>query len=68
MAKAIPASAKEKVEYEYENNIDRIAIVQRGTKKPKNITSKISGEYPAKISEESNNTLKSLLKDRPQIG
>ncbi|TLD96164.1 hypothetical protein LS71_006705 [Helicobacter jaachi] len=46
--KGVPSSAKERINYEYENNTDRIAIVQRGTKKPKNITSKINNEYPVK--------------------
>lgn len=70
-AKVIPASAKENISYEYENNVDRIAIVQRGTRKPKNITSKINAEYPSKKTEGdvgSGNTLASLLKDTPQQG
>lgn len=70
--KTIPASAKESISYEYENNVDRIAIVQRGTKKPKNITSKINDEYPVKKADEDSssggNTLASLLKDTPQQG
>lgn len=70
--KTIPASAKESISYEYENNVDRIAIVQRGIKKPKNITSKINDEYPVKKADEDSssggNTLASLLKDTPQQG
>ncbi len=65
--KSIPASAKESISYEYENNVDRIAIVQRGVKKPKNITSKISNEYPTKKSDDEG-TGAFFLKDRPQIG
>lgn len=64
--KNIPASAKETISYEYENNVDRIAIVQRGTKKPKNITSKISNEYPTKKTDESKGDIFSL-KDAPQL-
>lgn len=69
--KVIPESAKQSISYEYENNVDRIAIVQRGRNKPKNITSKISNEYPvaSKTEDESVNlNSASLLKDRPQIG
>ncbi|MCH5313667.1 MAG: hypothetical protein J1E28_04670 [Helicobacter sp.] len=69
--KVIPESAKQSISYEYENNVDRIAIVQRGKNKPKNITSKISNEYPvASKTEEENVSINSasLLKDRPQIG
>ncbi|MCX2717832.1 hypothetical protein OQH61_08815 [Helicobacter sp. MIT 21-1697] len=65
--KSIPASAKESISYEYENNVDRIAIVQRGIKKPKNITSKISNEYPTKKSDDESGG-GFFLKDRPQIG
>ncbi len=63
----IPISAKEKIVYEYENNVDRIAIIQRGTKKPKNITSKISNEYPTKKPDDENINVSSS-KDRPPIG
>lgn len=56
-----PESAKQKINYEYENNTDRIAIVNRGIKKPKNITSKISNEYPSKVSED-----EAKLKDSPR--
>ena len=66
--KSIPASAKEKINYEYENNVDRIAIVQRGTKKPKNITSKISNEYPTKKADDEGKGSVFSLKDAPQLG
>ncbi len=64
--KNIPSSAKETITYEYENNVDRIAIVQRGVKKPKNITSKISNEYPTKKLDNENSGASSL-KDRPPL-
>ncbi|RDU59262.1 hypothetical protein [Helicobacter marmotae] len=60
--KSIPLSAKETISYEYENNVDRIAIVKRGVKKPSNITSKISNEYPSKKPDGSPT---SPLKDTP---
>lgn len=66
-SKVIPDSAKEKIAYEYENNTDRIAIVQRGVKKPKNITSKISPEYPTKRSDEDVESGRALPKERPQL-
>ncbi|AWK62172.1 hypothetical protein HCN_1540 [Helicobacter cinaedi PAGU611] len=66
--KSIPASTKEKINYEYENNVDRIAIVQRGTKKPKNITSKISNEYPTKKANDEGKGSVFSLKDAPQLG
>ncbi|TLD80403.1 hypothetical protein LS68_006485 [Helicobacter sp. MIT 05-5293] len=66
--RTIPASAKEAINYEYENNTDRIAIVQRGVKKPKNITSKISNVYPEKKSDNDTADAKVSLKDRPPIG
>ena len=66
--KSIPTSAKETINYEYENNVDRIAIVQRGTKKPKNITSKISNEYPTKKADDDNKGGIFSLKDTPQLG
>lgn len=65
--KTIPASAKESIAYEHENNVDRIAIVKRGTNKPKNITSKISNEYASKKPETENIADLSFIKDRPQI-
>lgn len=65
--KSIPASAKETISYEYENNVDRIAIVQRGTKKPKNITSKISNEYPTKKADDDSKGSVFSLKDTPQL-
>lgn len=63
----IPASAKESIKYENENNTDRVAIVQRGTKKPKNITSKISQEYPTKKPDNDSSPSQSLLKDIPHF-
>lgn len=66
-SKVIPDSAKEKISYEYENNTDRIAIVQRGVKKPKNITSKISPEYPTKKTDEDVEVGRALPKERPQL-
>lgn len=65
--RTIPDSAKEAINYEYENNTDRIAIVQRGVKKPKNITSKISNVYPEKKSDNDTADAKVSLKDRPPI-
>lgn len=65
--RTIPNSAKEAINYEYENNTDRIAIVQRGVKKPKNITSKISNVYPEKKSDNDTADAKVSLKDRPPI-
>lgn len=62
----IPTSAKESISYEYENNVDRIAIVKRGTKKPKNFTSKISNEYPTKKTDNEKGSIFSL-KDGPQL-
>lgn len=66
-SKVIPDSAKEQITYEYENNTDRIAVVQRGVKKPKNITSKISPEYPTKKTDEDVEVGRALPKERPQL-
>ena len=53
---------------EAENAEDRVAIINRGTKKPKNITSKISNIYEEGKAEGSSATLGSMLglKDLPR--
>lgn len=66
--KRTPESAKQKIQYEAENAEDRVAIINRGTKKPKNITSKISNIYEEGKAEQSGATLGSMLglKDLPR--
>ncbi|WP_394976727.1 hypothetical protein [uncultured Helicobacter sp.] len=66
--KATPESAKQKIQYEMENIEDRVAVINRGTKKPQNITSKISNIYEEGKAEQSTATLGSMLglKDLPQ--
>ncbi|MFC3868003.1 hypothetical protein [Helicobacter equorum] len=66
--KATPKSAKQKIQYEMENLEDRVAVINRGTKKPQNITSKISNIYEEGKTEQSVTTLGSMLgpKDLPR--
>lgn len=66
--KVTPESAKQKIQYEMENLEDRVAVINRGTKKPQNITSKISNIYEEGKAEQSTTTLGSMLglKDLPQ--
>lgn len=66
--KATPESAKQKIQYEVENIEDRVAVINRGTKKPKNITSKISNIYEESKAEQGTATLGSMLglKDLPR--
>lgn len=66
--KATPESAKQKIQYETENIEDRVAVINRGTKKPQNITSKISNIYEEGKVEQRTATLGSILglKDLPR--
>lgn len=66
--KATPESAKQKIQYETENIEDRVAVINRGTKKPQNITSKISNFYEEGKVEQRTATLGSILglKDLPR--
>lgn len=67
-SKATPESAKQKIQYETENIEDRVAVINRGTKKPQNITSKISNIYEEGKVEQRTATLGSILglKDLPR--
>ena len=67
-SKATPESAKQKIQYETENIEDRVAVINRGTKKPQNITSKISNFYEEGKVEQRTATLGSILglKDLPR--
>ena len=66
--KRTPESAKQKIEYEAENAEDRVAVINRGRQKPKNITSKISNIYEESKAEQGGSTLGSMLglKDLPR--
>ena len=66
--KRTPESAKQKIEYEAENAEDRVAVINRGRQKPKNITSKISNIYEESKAEQGSSTLGSMLglKDLPR--
>ena len=63
---AIPESAKHKVQYKLVDG-EYVAVIHRGTQKPQNITTKISGIYESVKTEEPTPTLSSLfgLKDLP---
>lgn len=47
-----PLSAQEKIQYKHEKGDEKVAIIDRGANKPRNITTKISKEYPIKSAEE----------------
>lgn len=66
--KSKPLSATQKLDYEFESKSERVAIINRGKKKPKNVTAKISNIYVASSKDEHNVSLSSLLsqKDLPQ--
>lgn len=63
-----PLSATQKIEYEFESKEERVAVVNRGVKKPKNITSKISNIYEEAKKDEGAPSLSALLgqKDLPR--
>lgn len=63
----IPESAKHKVQYKIDDDGERVAIIHRGTRKPQNITSKISSIYETFKADTSASTIGSLLglKDLP---
>ena len=67
-SKATPESAKQKIQYEMENIEDRVAVINRDTKKPQNNTSKISNIYEEGKVEQRTATLGSILglKDLPR--
>ncbi len=63
-----PLSATQKIEYEFESKEERVAVINRGVKKPKNITSKISNIYEEAKKDEGAPSLSALLgqKDLPR--
>lgn len=63
-----PLSATQKIEYEFESKEERVAVINRGVRKPKNITSKISNIYEEAKKDEGTPSLSALLgqKDLPR--